>query len=409
MTKKNLEIGLGAILVVAATVAHAQYTTMYVRPQYRYPDTPPVNGPASVQMGDSPVFVTPYVGVAGGRDDNLFLSNVNRKSSNLWIASPGAKLDARDQNKVFQASYDAQVGRYTSSSQDDYEDQTARAQFDLALDPHNFIHLGYDYVRGHDPRGSTDRPVSDHPDRYRSSNPQFTYALGAPGARGHFEVYYQDPDHKYLNNRDVTAASDRTEQEYGTAFYWRVMPRTYLMAEARETNIRYDTATVSNADERRYYGGVVWEATAATTGTIKVGQLKRDIKDASGTDFSGTTWEGLITWAPLTYSKFDFYTVRQTNESTGLGSFILTSIAGVTWTHSWNTYVTTGVDARYQKDAYQGFDRNDKTTILGLKAGYRFRRWLTLGAEYTHTSRDSSLDLFDYDKNLYLLTLTASM
>jgi polysaccharide biosynthesis protein VpsM len=41
--------------------------------------------------------------------------------------------------------------------------------------------------------------------------------------------------------------------------------------------------------------------------------------------------------------------------------------------------------------------------------GYRFRRWLTLGAEYTHIQRDSNRAGFEYDKNIYLLTATASM
>ena len=45
----------------------------------------------------------------------------------------------------------------------------------------------------------------------------------------------------------------------------------------------------------------------------------------------------------------------------------------------------------------------------GFKVGYKFRRWLTFGAEYTYTQRDSNLPSFEYDKNLYLLTATASM
>ena len=84
-------------------------------------------------------------------------------------------------------------------------------------------------------------------------------------------------------------------------------------------------------------------------------------------------------------------------------------MGGVTWTHGWTTYITTALDARYQKDDYQGFDRNDKISSLGLKAGYKFRRWLTLGAEYTRTHRDSNIDTFDYDKNLYLITLTGTL
>lgn len=407
MTNKKLELALGLVLVAAWGNAHAQ--TTYVRPQYVYPEAPPVTGPANVQVANTPFFVTPYVGAAFGHDDNLFLAHENEKGSDMYIVSPGFKLDARDPNKVFQASYQGQVGRYSSSSDDDYVDHTARAQFDMALDRRNFLKLGYDYVRSHDPRGSTDRAIAGSPDKYRQSTPYATYALGAPGAIGRFEAYYSDPRRRYLNNRESTVNSDREMQEYGGAFYWRVMPRTYVVAEARETNVRYELSdSPLSADERRYYAGVTWEATAATTGTVKAGRLKRDFK-GSTPDFSGTSWEALVSWAPLSYSKFDFYSARQTNESTGLGSFILTSVGGVSWTHSWTTYITTAVDARYQKDDYQGFDRNDKIASLGLKAGYKFRRWLTLGAEYTRSRRDSNLDVFDYDKNLYLITLTGTL
>jgi hypothetical protein len=408
MKKKMLQLTVASIALAAGASAIAQ--TAYVRPTYQYPEAPPITGPASFQLGDSPLFVMPYIGTGFGYDDNLFLSHNNEKDSYLWVLSPGIRVDARDANKVIQLSYQNQIGRYTSSPDDNYVDNTARAQFDMALDAHNFIRIGYDYILSHDPRGSTDRPIAGRPDRYRQTDPYITYALGAPGAKGRVEVYYSDPERRYLSNREFTASADRDMQEFGGAFYWRVMPRTYVMAEARETDVRYDLpGQPDTADERRYYAGVTWEATAATTGTLKVGQLKRDFKDPATPDFSGTSWEGLITWAPRSYSKFDFYSARQTNEASGLGNFILTSIGGVTWTHSWSSFVTTAVDARYQKDDYQGFDRKDKIASVDLKAGYKFRRWLTIGAEYTYTNRNSSIDVFDYNKNLYLVTFTATM
>ena len=163
MTNKKGNAVLAAVLATAAVGAHAQ--TTYVRPQYQYPETPPVTGPANIQVGDTPFFVTPYVGTAVGRDDNLFLTRDNPRASNLFIVSPGLKLDARDPNKVIQASYQGQIGRYTSSRDDDYVDHAARAQFDMALDRRNFLKLGFDYIRSHDPRGSTDRPIGSGPDR----------------------------------------------------------------------------------------------------------------------------------------------------------------------------------------------------------------------------------------------------
>jgi len=360
-------------------------------------------------MGDTPVYFTPYLGLAVGRDDNLFLSNSNEKSSTVYIVSPGFKLDARDPNKVLQMSYQAQAGRYTESSDDDYIDYTARTQFDTAFDPRNFLRLGYDYLRNHDPRGSTDRGVSTRPDRYSLSSPYATYAFGAPGAAGRMEAYFSSSVKRYLNNRATTIGSDRDTQEFGGAFYWRVMPKTYLLAEARRTDFSYRLQTSPfNSREDRYYGGVTWEATAATTGTIKVGRLEKRF-DTDLPTFTGTSWEAIVTWAPRTYSKFDFYATRTTNESTGLGDFILSDIAGVSWTHAWTSVLNTGVDLRYQKDQYKGFDRTDDIKSVGLKVGYKFRRWLTLGAEYTHTTRDSNSNTFEYDKNLYLLTATGTL
>jgi polysaccharide biosynthesis protein VpsM len=407
MTNKNVKIAVAIAFLGGALAAQAQ--TSPVRPAYQYPGVAPSSGAAAIQLGDSALYLTPYIGAAVGHDDNLFFSSANKKGSTLYVASPGLKVDARSANGVFQFSHQHQFGRFISSRDDDYVDHQTRAQYDMAFSGRAFMRLGFDHIHGHDPRGSTDRSFSPRPDVYEINSPNATFAFGAPGAQGRVEAYYAQGRKRYLNNRDTTFLGDRTTPEYGAAFYWRVMPKTYLLAEARETDIKYSSPlSPFSGTERRYYGGVTWEATAATVGTLKVGQLKKTF-DSGRPSFSGTGWEGLVTWSPRTYSSFDFYTARTTNESTGLGNFIVSDIYGATWNHSWNSLVTTGLFGRHQKDRYKGFERDDKTTSLGLRAGYKFRRWLTLGAEYTHTKRDSNLDIFHYDRNLYLVTATASM
>jgi polysaccharide biosynthesis protein VpsM len=401
------QVAVAAAFSALAVAGYGQ--TPLIRPAYKYPDAPLASGPAAIRLGETPMFAIPYLGLAAGHDDNVVLSHTDPKSSTFYLLSPGVTVDARDPNKVFSIGYRAQVGRFAQSTQDDYVDHTANAQFDMAIDRRNFIRLGIAYLRNHDPRGSTDRPISGSPDKYRLVSPNFTYALGSPGAQGRFEAYFSEADRRYLNNRGTTFASDRDARNFGGVFYWRVMPRTYLLAEARKTQIRYvDPASRLSADEERYYGGVSWDATAATTGTLKLGTVKRRFTSDLPSE-SASSWEATVTWAPRTYSKFDLYTVRTTSESTGLGNFMFSAISGVTWTHAWSSLISTGVEMRYQKDDYQGFNRTDETKSLGMKVGYRFRRWLTLGAEYSHTQRDSSINAFEWDRNLYLLTATASM
>lgn len=411
MTKKRLVLALLIGLAAVSGASNAQTIPIPIRPTYIYPVAPAASapGPASVRVADSPVYFTPYLGVAGGYDDNLFYSATNEKSSWLYVISPGLRFDARDASKVFSVSYQSQYGVYTSSRNDDYWDHNVAASFDAIMAPSLYGRLSYYFVHGHDPRGLTDRPTQETPDRYEDQRPGVTLAYGSPGARGRIEAYYSYEMRKYINNRDTTVASDRDVPEYGAAFYWRVMPKTSVLFEGRRTDQDYLLSTSQlDSHEDRYYVGVTWEATAATTGTIKVGELKKKF-DSGLPGYSGTSWEGLVTWQPRTYSRFDFYSARYPVESTGLGSFILADASGVMWTHNWSSYVSTGVNARYERDKYQDFDRNDDVASVGLRVGYKFRRWLTLGAEYTYTKRNSNLDIYDYTKNLYFLTLTASL
>lgn len=407
---QNKKIG-GAISVALLALAGNAFAQVGpVRPAYAFPDTrSPALGMASVQLGDGPLYAAPFVSLAVGRDDNLLQSPSNELDSGFAIYTAGVKLDARSERSVFQLSYVANIGQYNSSKEDDYVDQTLRGTYDYAFSPRSFLRVGYDYLRAHDPRGSTDRGLSNQVDEYKLSSPALTYSYGAPDAQGRFEAYGSYSDRQYLNNRETTIGSDRTTKEYGAAFYWRVMPKTSLLIEGRQTELDYKLSTSKqDGTETRYYIGATWDATASTSGTVKIGTVEKkfDCCFPSATDSS---WEGIVTWLPRTYSKLDIYSSRQPTEATGLGSFIITETTGILWTHNWNSVVWSEIGARYTRDKYQGFDRNDETKSVGLKLGYKFRRWLTLGAEYQYFTRDSNLPQYEYDRNLYMLTATGSL
>ena len=407
--KTNKKLTAMAAMAAACVATHALGQTAYVRPAYQFPPPPEGSERQGIQVGDSPFYAAPVLGVGAGRDDNLFLSNTNETSTPFYVINPGLRLNARDANKVFQLGYNIQAGHYSDSEDDDYVDHTLRAQFDVAFDRRNFLRLGYEYLRGHDPRGHTDRPPAGEPDRFSHSVPSLTYAFGTPGAAGRLEAYASGARKRYLNNRETTAASDRDAPEVGGVFYWRVAPKTHALFEARRTELDYKSqASNLSGSEVRYYGGLSWEATAATTGTIKLGRLEKRF-DRGHPDYSDLGWEAVVSWLPRSYSRLDLYGARTPIESTGLGSFILAQVAGVSWNHAWSSTLSTALDARYQKDYYQDFPRTDETVAVGLKVGYRIRRWLTLGFEYTHTQRDSNQRVYEYDKNFYLLSAAASM
>lgn len=401
--KTSTSWAVGLALVTLAGAAMAQVTP--VRPAYSFPTAPEgQSGRAAVRIGSSPLYATPFVGISAGHDSNLTSAPSNELDSAFQLYSGGVNLDARDANSVFMLRLLGTHANYSDSDSDNYTDWNSRTTYDIALTPRNFVRLGWDYSHGHDPRGSTDRGFSNSPDRYFLSIPGITYSYGAPSAQGRFEVFASRASKRYLNNRESTIVSDRNTKDFGGAFYWRAMPKTSFLVEARGTDLRYlwDRSDLSGS-EARYYAGVTWEATAATSGTIKAGRLEKRF-DSDRPNYKGTSWEATVTWQPRSYSKFDLYSSRQPIESTGLGNFILSDASGIVWTHGWSSVFTTEANARIQKDKYKGFDRDDDITGFGLKATYKFRRWLTVGAEYQFTNRDSNIGIYEYDKNLWLVS-----
>jgi hypothetical protein len=401
MTKKPLWAVVLAALGVSCATAYAQ--TSAIGP-YRAPAAPE-SGPVAVRLGDSPVYFTPFLNIGAGYDDNVGMTATNETSSPYYVVSPGFLMEARDASKIFRFSYQGAIGQYSDSEKDNYVDHTFRGSLDWAIAPRHALRVGYDYLHGHEARGATDRPAeSAYPDKFNTSTPSVLYAFGTQGAQGRVELWYNDAIKRYTNNRTVTVLADRDTQEFGGTFYWRVMPRTHVLLEGRRLDYDYkDPRSPQDSQENKYYVGATWEATAATSGTVKIGSVKKEFD--VGPSSTDTSWEALVTWSPRTYSRFDFYTSRQPTESTGQGAFILSSPTGVIWTHSWSSLLSTTVNARYQKDEYQGgTNREDEIKSLGLKVAYKFRRWVTLGAEYTYSQRDSNIPTAEYDRNLWLLT-----
>jgi len=288
---------------------------------------------AGVQMG--PAVLYPSLGLHFGRDDNIFLQPSGEKSSNIIVLIPTLDFVAVNNGQRYGLLYQAEAGRYGDSSADDYTDQRLLAEADVGLGQRGRLDLQAEYLDEHDPRGtgaSEGNPLlSDNPDVWHSTRLGATFKYGAPGARGRLDLALGAREKHYDNNRATTAARDLDQGDVGVTFLYRVAPLTSLLLQATDADIDYKTATLDST-ERRYLAGVTWEATAKTSGTVKVGRQKKDFDDTARTDFSGGSWAAAVVWSPLTYSFFVpvFFIniglradVRQITHMAGMTIFIL--------------------------------------------------------------------------------------
>jgi len=356
-----------------------------------------------------PFKVYPALGVVEVYDDNIFLAQNNEKDSWVTVISPHILAKTQYRASTYSILYHADIARFHSSSNDNFEDQQLLAKADMVLSSRVRLDLQAEFLDGHDGRGTTDRVVANGPDEWHSWGIGGVFGYGAEKARGQFELEASYVDKEYDNNRAITRGADHAIGEVGGTFYWRVRPKTQLVFEARYADIDYDLSSANlDSDEQRYYIGVKWDATFKTTGTAKIGYMMKDFDSAARKNFDGASWEIGVQWRPRSYAVVDISTSKGFTESTGVGDVTVVQDFDVSWKNQWGHRLSTTASLRLANLDYQNSPREDDFQKYELRADYALRRWLDMGAGYFYEDRDSNTAGNDYNRNNFRVSLDAS-
>ena len=359
------------------------------------------------------VDIYPGFALVERHNDNLFRSDANKQSSFITVASPGVYMEAKSGANAYSLSYYADVGRYASSSTDNYDDHTLTAQAELAFSTRATLTLTPQYKIGHDDRGSTYSAGTSTPNIWHNRGVSGSFNYGSEGAMGRILVDAGVVETSYQNNRAVTLAFDRTQASLGGTFFYRLAPATYTFAQLSTTNFDYkDPASTLDGDEQRAMIGVEWKATAQTSGSFKIGQLWKNFDSAMRKDFTGTSWEGSVRWAPRSFVRLDLVTGRKPAESTGIGNLVWVTTHFADLSYDLSERTTLHLIASYLGEDFIQAGRKDETPSYSLKADYKLRKWLKLGAEYIRSVKSSSGwtgTSPEYHNNIYAVYLRSEL
>lgn len=375
-------------------------------------------------VGGMPII--PTIGASIGYDDNITAANRDEISSWFYRISPAVRLEIPSDTSVLALIAAAEIVRYQDSSIDNRNDWRLAASWDWDISNRQNLGLFANYQQGQDRRGEGRRQgdlglIPLEPDKWKRYGFGGAWDYGAVGSRGRLTLRAGMTKLDYTNNKSQgnpdepgTTALDRDWQYYGGTFYWRVAPKTSLLADYMYTDMSYNYNEAdysgSNADSQihTWMFGATWDATARTSGRISYGNQKRKFADPDAKDYSGPVWAASVTWRPRTYSAFTLAGTRNTQEPDGRGNYVLRQDIMLSWLHSWATRFGTFVDVGYGEDKYEPNIRKDDLWYWGVGANYTFNPHLRFGGSVNGYDRNSEVEEFNYNRMVYMLTLEAS-
>lgn len=347
----------------------------------------------------------PSLGIQVQFTDNRFRTPDNEVSETGVRFDPALILSYTPSAGSFNLGYKGQIDPV---AEEDYEDR----EFFLTGDIRPLLRHRFEFdarhQRDHDELGLARTqgiadPESLDLDEWDESGIHGQYTFGAPEARINLSVRGGLTDREYQTNRDATRFLDYKTTLVGGGLAYRVGTRTQLVLDYERSEYEYDTDFMPSFDSTLQRGlvGVRWLATAKTTGEVLVGYFEREFDSNLRQNGDGVDWRAQLTWAPVTRTQFTFTTGRLIQETVLLGeSFVNEQLYQIAWRQDWTSrFFSTLTGTQYQAK-YEGISRDDDASKVLATLNYELSRKFTLKGGYEYTTRDSSDNLRDYDRNV---------
>jgi polysaccharide biosynthesis protein VpsM len=359
---------------------------------------------------------TPTLLVYQAYDDNYRGLRDNTLSSQITGIEPSFLLSAETGTSAYQLEYSFNTDYYWDDSDATNTDHHLRLRSVLEPTSRHRFRWNLEYHRIED---LIDTAVEDENDKYSRAIAGAGYTFGARTARNQLEFGTSYEQRRYHNSGTLNADQERDSLAFTGTWFHRVGPRTRALAELRHTDHSYKQ-DIAQRDSTNIAAlvGATWDATARTTGTVRVGGERKRFDSSERSDYSSPMWEAGLSWAPRTYSVFSLNARRAFDEGDGR---IVEAVGGnrtatvqdrttvLSWEHEWTSRISTELEYQLSNRDYKATAREDDLTAYGLGVSYSLYRWADVTLGYRRSHNDSTLRDKSYKRNVYLLSVNLSL
>jgi polysaccharide biosynthesis protein VpsM len=328
----------------------------------------------------------------------------------IMIYSPGLLLVLPIRDHELQAEYRGVFARHSDLESEDYEDHTARGSLAFHFPRGLSIRAEESWIDGHDQRGTAQNVDLDF-FKKNTATASVQFPLGSRfGLRIDYTNFFVDFE------EDRNDFRNRTDNTVGGAVFFQVGPKTSMLAEYSNTAVVFDedadpsSGLNRDSDVQRILGGISYEITAKSKGTVKTGFEQKKFDEDAREDFSGGVISIELDHELTPRTEIHAEAERGSRES-NLESedyYVITG-GGVHVVHSFTGKLAGVAGASLGRERYpdkSGVEgRTDDTRRFRLGLDYWIQKWLNTEVRYEHASRSSNNSKLDFKDNLYSASL----
>jgi hypothetical protein len=260
----------------------------------------------------------------------------------------------------------------------------------------------------HDKQEIAGNGVQDTLYRYQDNLLDINSTYAAPSGKLKLQATYSNYDLDYKDT--VVDYRNRNDNSFGVSVFYKFWPKTSLFVEYDYSDIEFDSASTNDSTETRYYGGVNWDITAKTRGTLKLGYMDKDFDLATVEDQDGFSVE-LQTQHNLTPKRalqVNGYRRFRESDLANASSFLSTGIdVGLMqrFTEKWSGTL----NLFYERNSYNGFNREDDLYGVGPAIRFEPRKWMIFDLGFSYYRNDSNVTTYAYETSQLFLRATLSL
>jgi hypothetical protein len=357
--------------------------------------------------------IFPSTSVAASYTDNVFATKNDTKDDFFFNFMPEFLVRSNFPRHAIAWTTQADIARYVSETDENYEDFGTALTGRLDITRDNRLTAGVNFAREHDSRDDPEDPgadVTNEPVEYYNYGGSLGFQqdfnrlnvglLGTFNRRDYEEQEADDDEDE--RDRNLFGARLRTG--------YFVSPRINTFLQGQYEREQRDASNKSGRDNDVYSAGVGAEIdfTGLLFGEFNIGWSLQEFDDSQFDSENGLDYGVNLTWNPTRLTSVLL-------EGSGgfapsnVGSSNLESEIGLRVDHELLRNVLIGSRIVYSRDDFQDADRTDNRIDVGPDITYLLNRYLSVGAGYTFTKRDSDDSDREFDRHLVTFRVTAQL